>query len=89
MSEGLPRVYYIADFADFGGAAEALEVRLCGALEDRTVGTAEQRAEQKAEHSASQMAAPIPSSIGDVRSQYLDDKSRASRDNSIFNTQHH
>lgn len=39
--------------------------------------------------SASQMAAPIPSSIGDVRSQYLDDKSRASRDNSIFNTQHH
>ena len=36
--------------------------------------------------SASQMAAPIPSSIGDVRSQYLDDKSRASRENSIFNT---
>ena len=36
------------------------------------------------------MAAPIPSSIGDVRSQYLDDKSRVgSRDNSIFNTQHH
>lgn len=35
------------------------------------------------------MGAPIPSSIGDVRSQYLDDKSRASRDNSIFNTQHH
>jgi hypothetical protein len=37
--------------------------------------------------SASQMAAPVPSSIGDVRSQYLDDKSRASRENSIFNTQ--
>ena len=36
------------------------------------------------------MAAPLPSSIGDVRSQYLDDKSRVggSRDNSIFNTQH-
>lgn len=35
------------------------------------------------------MAAPVPSTIGDVRSQYLDDKSRVgSRDNSIFNTQH-
>lgn len=32
------------------------------------------------------MAAPVPSTIGDVRSQYLDEKSRASRDNSIFNT---
>ena len=39
--------------------------------------------------SASQMAAPVPSTIGDVRSQYLDDKSSrvGSRENSIFGTQ--
>ena len=36
------------------------------------------------------MAAPVPSTIGDVRSQYLDDKSSrvGSRENSIFGTQH-
>ena len=31
------------------------------------------------------MAAPVPSSICEIRSQYLNDKSRDQRDNSIFN----